>query len=864
LAFNHHLLWWVGEEETDDGSRLKNAAAIAESSYPADHPMVGLTLGYSAFDAERGEDWLIFERALKILEGSYGPDHWRVGQLLTNMSFHIWELGDLERARELMDRSVAIGEESEVRGLLGARLEARTCLYEEMGLIDLEEAILAGERALGVAREERSRSFFLAGMLEEQADRLMRSGRLLEANAMQGEALGAREAYASPGHLHFGDTLWRLAEIRARLGDFDSARALNRRALSIHETFFGSDDSFEVQRNLHLETRLLWAMGQLEGAGDTALRLEAARRRLVRSALSGLPERQSLSLTARQLTGRDFLLSAAIVDPGSSRALKAADAVIRARGMVLDSLAQRNTITKVQRDAETIRLDRAVTRARDNLARLVVSGEGRGDADDLGARIRQATREKDRAELDLAARSGRFRRQHEAQSIGLPETRAALPERSGLVSYVRFDSYEPVERDKSIGWPLKPTPGYLAIVLRADREQPVLLSLGPAPAIDRQIGALRQQVWELAAAADRAPELSLAQYDRMGSSLREAIWDPVAPALAGLERVFLVPDGQLHLVHWGALPVRQGGYLIEQPARLHYLSAERDLVGLPRRSESAGTLLAMGDPAFAETDLYAALASADSEVFQLARLDLEAEGPVFRGRRASCGGFADLQFEELPASLAELRSIEAAWRSSEAFSVPVVLRRAAANEAAFKTRAPGSQVVHLATHGFYLGGNCGAGGEGSPGGHAIENPLLLSGLALAGANHRQAAGPEEEDGVLTAEEIAALDLQGVDWAVLSGCETGVGETRAGEGVFGLRRAFQMAGAQTLIMSLWPVDDEATRDWMTALYRHRFIEGLATIAAVRQASLDLLAARRAAGLSTHPFYWAGFVAAGDWR
>jgi CHAT domain-containing protein len=83
-------------------------------------------------------------------------------------------------------------------------------------------------------------------------------------------------------------------------------------------------------------------------------------------------------------------------------------------------------------------------------------------------------------------------------------------------------------------------------------------------------------------------------------------------------------------------------------------------------------------------------------------------------------------------------------------------------------------------------------------------------------------------------------------------------------VFGLRRAFQLAGARTVIMSLWPVEDEATRLWMTALYRHRFVEGKSTAASVNGASLELLQQRRARGESTHPFYWAGFIAAGDWR
>ena len=157
----------------------------------------------------------------------------------------------------------------------------------------------------------------------------------------------------------------------------------------------------------------------------------------------------------------------------------------------------------------------------------------------------------------------------------------------------------------------------------------------------------------------------------------------------------------------------------------------------------------------------------------------------------------------------------------------------------------------------------GAGG-GARRAEQLENPLLQSGLAMAGANHRAAARPDEDDGILTAEEVAALDLEGVEWAVLSACDTGLGHVKAGEGVFGLRRAFQVAGARTVIMSLWSVDDRATEQWMQALYRGRLGAHLDTADAVRQASLQTIQQRRARGQSTHPFYWAGFVAAGDWR
>jgi len=113
-------------------------------------------------------------------------------------------------------------------------------------------------------------------------------------------------------------------------------------------------------------------------------------------------------------------------------------------------------------------------------------------------------------------------------------------------------------------------------------------------------------------------------------------------------------------------------------------------------------------------------------------------------------------------------------------------------------------------------------------------------------------------------ENSVLNLQGVEWAVLSACETGVWEIQAGEGVVGLRRAFQVAGAATLISSLWSVEDKATRAWMTALYRARRERGEDTASSVRSASVEALKTRRAAGQSTHPFYWGAFVAAGDWR
>lgn len=258
----------------------------------------------------------------------------------------------------------------------------------------------------------------------------------------------------------------------------------------------------------------------------------------------------------------------------------------------------------------------------------------------------------------------------------------------------------------------------------------------------------------------------------------------------------------------------------------------------------------------------------------------------------NCGSFRQMRFGALPASRNEAQAVASLWRQ---FGVdkgvesptPQTLTGADATERAFKQMAPGRRILHLATHGFFLGDDCAPVVEGTravgglagpstptskpsvarqtPGPRAIpESPLLLSGLALAGANRRAAAGADEDDGILTAEEVAALNLEGVEWAVLSACDTGLGTVVSREGVLGLRRAFQVAGVRTVIMSLWSVDDRATLQWMERLYEARFRQNLSTVEAMRDASVRVIRDRRALGRSTNPFYWAAFVASGDWH
>jgi CHAT domain-containing protein len=221
----------------------------------------------------------------------------------------------------------------------------------------------------------------------------------------------------------------------------------------------------------------------------------------------------------------------------------------------------------------------------------------------------------------------------------------------------------------------------------------------------------------------------------------------------------------------------------------------------------------------------------------------------------------------LPNTAREVDAIAAYWKQNFENEPALVHTGPSSSEEHFKQSATGKRVIHLATHGYFIGSECkpvqpkrSLLGEAT---YVGENPLLLSGLFLAGAN-LHGAGTEEtqvEDGIVTALEVSAMDLRGTDLVVLSACETGLGKVEQGEGVYGLRRAFQMAGVRTVVSALWQIPDKETVSFMKDLYAqkvHTYPELMQAVA------LNRINELKYRGEPTHPFTWGAFVAMGDWR
>ena len=217
-----------------------------------------------------------------------------------------------------------------------------------------------------------------------------------------------------------------------------------------------------------------------------------------------------------------------------------------------------------------------------------------------------------------------------------------------------------------------------------------------------------------------------------------------------------------------------------------------------------------------------------------------------------------LVFTPLPGTAAEAKALQALLK----LDAQDVLTGANATETKLK-QLHGPRLLHVATHGFFLSDQEMAAAFLRPLGFGPElplllkeNPLLRSGLALAGANARRSG--EADDGILTAEEAAALDLLGTQLVVLSACETGLGMVQTGEGVYGLRRALALAGAQAQLVSLWKVADAQTQALMVDFYR-RLLSGEGRSAALRAAQKAMLDD----ATNAHPYYWASFVLIGNW-
>ncbi|HNG93449.1 MAG TPA: CHAT domain-containing protein, partial [Acidobacteriota bacterium] len=345
--------------------------------------------------------------------------------------------------------------------------------------------------------------------------------------------------------------------------------------------------------------------------------------------------------------------------------------------------------------------------------------------------------------------------------------------------------------------------------------------LGEAETIDHAVTAFRQVL------GNRTKNIST-EVKRAAQNLDKLVFQPVHTLIGPARHLLISPDGALNLIPFAALVDAKGTFLVERYT-LTYLTSGRDLLRMQVKVPYQQPAMVIANPDYAV-----------------------GQGPILAGRQIK-------PLVALPSTAKEGQEIQGLLEKAQ-----LVIQTKATEAVVKKTKRP--KILHIATHGYFLEDvpkalstseprNLDFQDEDNLPPPRVENPLLRSWLFFAGANR---GGDAENDGIMTALEAAQLDLWGTKLVVLSACETGVGEAKNGDGIYGLRRALVLAGSESQVMSLWNVSDRATRELMVEYYT-RLKNGEGRSEALRKVQLKMLKDPQ----RQHPYYWAAFIQSGEW-
>ena len=764
------------------------------------------------------------EQSLVILRGQPEPDDRQIASALMVLGQTLKISGDREHAAARYEEALAADSRAPdpAGRVRPAILHGLANLYRDRNEHQRAIALYAEAVPLFVAAYG-TQSPQLAQVLNNYANALANVGRYDEAIALFRRALAIAEERKSkdPGDYL---PLANIGMVDVWQGRYVEAEAGFRAAIPhLLSTAPGSEASTLFTR-IGLAASL-WGQKRYDDAFAAAVAAEQLRQAALRLAAARLGERQAISFQEYLRPSLDFVVALAAASGKREHAERAWELSMSARDQVTSITVQRLAAARASSDPALAPLWNAWREASAALALAELGGDA------ASANVRDAQDKSDRAERTLAAAMPQAGAIANAQ-ISLADLRAALPTQTALIV---FAGVQPrVASDFSATAAEEREPDVYAWVLPSAHERVQIMRLGAGDEIVHSIDA-----WN-AALSD--PHVAIAEVLRRGKEVKEKIWTPLKASIAA-RNVFFVSAGALHRVAWAALPDDER-FLVDSNYVFHALNHERELLapalGDVSRSQS---LLAIADPT---------------------------SGAAPPASRRACAG-ESWPVAALPGARREAARLDVLWHQRfGADADATILEGAAATETRVRAVASRADVLHFATHGLDLASDCGSVGDATVATRgftlAADAPFDDKAPAAATAALMLApgAGSGDDDGLLTAQEIATLDLSHTRWAVLAACATASGTTRHYEGLFGLARAFRLAGARTVITSLWPVEDAATAQWSEALYAARLDKGLDTAQSLAAAQRAMLSARRADGESTHPYYWAAFVASGDWR
>jgi CHAT domain-containing protein len=610
-----------------------------------------------------------------------------------------------------------------------------------------------------------------------------------------------RKALLGDHHPDVAASLNNLAALYESQGRDEKVELLLLQSLGVMKSLLG-DRHPNVANSLANLAWLYQSQGQYEKAIDylqQALTLQE-NNLAINIAIGAEGQKQDYLKTIDITTDSIISLHLQQVSSNTKAANSAFTTVLRRKGRILstltDSLKQvRQNLTVTDKD----QLDRLVV-TQTQLATLYHQGPGKLSPEQYRAQMTELETNATGLTESLSRRSAEFRTT--IQPATPAAIQAELPIDSALIELIQYQPLKPKPKPNE-HWG---EPRY-AVYILTPSGPPQGIDLGPAEVIDKALEDLRINL------RDNPKSTSITQVKASARALDQLLMQPIRQRLGSIRNLLISPDSSLNLLPFESLVDEQGRYILETH-NITYLTSGRDLLRLQPPKANNNPALILADPYFDKKGTIAV--SPATRSINLAEQD----------------GWSPLD-----------KTAEEARAIADRFGTQPYLGTTATETLIKQTQSP--KILHLATHGFF-----------QPSNDNNSNPLLHSGLVFAGFRIGKSGN---DDGILTALEVSHLNLTNTKLVTLSACDTGLGTVTTGEGIYGLRRALVIAGAESQVISLWKVSDNATKDLMINYYtRLKANEGRSI--ALHNAQRDMLKSKD----YSHPYYWAAFIPSGDWR
>lgn len=728
----------------------------------------------------------LLERSLTIWESSVGPQHRNAIATRSDLATAYTSMGDYARALTLYEYSLALAEKTlgSQHLVTAAALNNLASVYVSMGdyakaVPLLERSVDIWEKTLGPQHPDTATALNNLALAYSYMKNYEKALPLYE------RSLAIREMTLGPQNRATAVSLNNLALVYSSIGKYEKALPLYERSLAINEKTLGSRHPDTTLTLVNLAT-IYYLMGDLANARAFANRAASSGQDVLQKILT-LDEQSRLSWQSMAMRFT--------VEPCVMQAEEIAQLILRWKGIVLDSLIKDRVLTaSVSGNSASREKLSEIQRLRSRMSILAFS-EKTVDREQSEQLLKQIAS----LERSMASNTSVLDRTREDSNISISAILPALINDAVLIDFIQFTDPK-LKSDEAAS--------YGAAILTKDGRS--VFVRFDAVVIDHSIQAMR-------AALVNGDEAVLTTNLK---TLTENLWQPIASKLPNDTKTLIIsPDGLLNFLSFAALEDADGRFISEK-YEIVYVGSGRNLASNFTKTHN-NQLLIFANPVFDQISLPSATNRLDTGSVELS-------------------AFAEIRLPQLPGTEIEGKAVgelgkAQGWTTSEFFGNEATKRQVCS------LKEPG--ILHLATHGFYL--NSITENEDSargmkviglnvdpekyqPKNSKVLNPMRASGIALTGAQTTLTAWGEgnipdpDNDGILTAEDVAGLDLEGTWLVTLSACETGIGAVKSGEGVFGLRRAFMMAGAQNLLMTLWPVNDVITADIMRDFYQRALV------------------------------------------